>query len=116
MKFKVYGIPNCNTVKKALTWLDENGVDYEFHNFKKEGVTKEKLEDWMSQYPWEKIMNRAGMTFRKLSDEEKAAIIDANSAAKVLMDKTSMIKRPIIEGEKILALGFNEKDYQAAFL
>ncbi|SOE22578.1 transcriptional regulator, Spx/MgsR family [Spirosomataceae bacterium TFI 002] len=116
MTYKVYGIPNCNTVKKALTWLDEHSIAYEFHNFKKLGVSNEKLAEWMEQYPWEKIMNRAGMTYRKLSDEEKAAIVSSETAIPVLLEKTSMIKRPIVESDKIVALGFDEKAYQEAFL
>lgn len=116
MSFKVYGIPNCNTVKKARTWLDEKGISYEFHNFKKEGVTKEKLEEWMQQYPWEKIMNRAGMTYRKLPEEIKNATNSQETAIPLLMEKTSMIKRPIIESDKIVALGFKEEDYEKAFL
>jgi Spx/MgsR family transcriptional regulator len=116
MTFKVYGIPNCNTVKKALTWLDEHGIAYDFHNFKKLGVTDEKLEEWMQQYPWVKIMNRAGMTYRKLSPEEKASIVNSETAISVLKEKTSMIKRPIIESDKIVTLGFDEKAFEQAFL
>jgi arsenate reductase len=82
----LYGIPNCNTVKKARTWLEENNVEYEFHNYKKDGISKEKIENWMTQQPWEKLVNRAGMTYRKLSDEEKAAIIDNESATELMME------------------------------
>ena len=116
MTYKVYGIPNCNTVKKALTWLDENDISYTFHNYKKEGITAEKLIEWMEQYPWDKIMNRAGMTYRKLPEEVKEGLTNASAAVEILQDKTSMIKRPIIESDKILTLGFKEEEFKAAFL
>jgi Spx/MgsR family transcriptional regulator len=103
-------------VKKARTWLEENNVEYEFHNYKKDGISKEKIENWMTQQPWEKLVNRAGMTYRKLSDEEKAAIIDNESATELMMEKTSVIKRPIVEKEgEIIASGFKEDEYQEFF-
>lgn len=112
----LYGIPNCNTVKKARTWLQENNVAYEFHDYKKQGIDTEKIENWMTQQPWEKLVNRAGMTYRKLSDEEKAAIKDNASATALMMKKNSVIKRPIVEKDgNIVALGFKEEDYQELF-
>lgn len=112
----LYGIPNCNTVKKARTWLQENSVEYSFHNYKKLGIEESKIENWMTQQPWEKLVNRAGMTYRKLSDEEKVAINDNTSAAKLMMEKTSVIKRPIVEKDgNIIALGFKEEEYQKLF-
>lgn len=112
----LYGIPNCNTVKKARTWLQENNVAYEFHDYKKQGIDTEKIENWMTQQPWEKLVNRAGMTYRKLSDEEKAAIKDNASATALMMEKNSVIKRPIVEKDgNIVALGFKEEDYQELF-
>ncbi|MFT6202692.1 MAG: Spx/MgsR family transcriptional regulator [Spirosomataceae bacterium] len=103
-------------MKKARTWLEENNVEYEFHNYKKDGISKEKIENWMTQQPWEKLVNRAGMTYRKLSDEEKAAIIDNESATELMMEKTSVIKRPIVEKEgEIIASGFKEDEYQEFF-
>lgn len=112
----LYGIPNCNTVKKARMWLEKNNVDYNFHDYKKLGVTKEKIENWMTKQPWEKLVNRAGMTYRKLSDDEKAAVNDNTSAAQLMMEKTSVIKRPIVEKDgNIVALGFKEEEYQKLF-
>ncbi|MDP5121121.1 MAG: ArsC family reductase [Spirosomaceae bacterium] len=112
----LYGIPNCNTVKKARTWLQENNVAYEFHDYKKQGIDAEKIENWMTQQPWEKLVNRAGMTYRKLSDQEKAAINDNASATKLMIEKTSVIKRPIVEKDgNIVALGFKEDEYQTLF-
>lgn len=110
---KLYGIPNCSTVKKARDWLDANHVAYEFHNFKKLGVDQTILNNWLSQQPWEKLVNRAGMTWRKLSDTEKSNIIDNASASELMRDKTSIIKRPVLEKNgKILCLGFNEETYK----
>ncbi len=113
---KLYGIPNCNTVKKARVWLDENQIQYEFHDFKKLGVNQAMAENWLTQQPWEKLVNRAGMTWRKLSDETKASITNNASATALMADKTSVIKRPILEQDgKILALGFKEDTYQELF-
>jgi Spx/MgsR family transcriptional regulator len=113
---KLYGIPNCNTVKKARTWLEERQIDYIFHDFKKAGVSQDLLDDWLSQQPWEKLINRAGMTWRKLDDATKNNIVDNHSAATLMLDKTSVIKRPILEKDgKILALGFQEETYKELF-
>jgi arsenate reductase len=110
---KLYGIPNCNSVKKARDWLEINQVNYTFHDFKKLGVNQDILDNWLSQQPWEKLVNRVGMTWRKLSDEEKAAITDNASATALMIAKTSIIKRPILESNnKILCLGFNEETYK----
>lgn len=114
----VYGIPNCNTVKKARTWLDENKVPYTFHDYKKKGITEDKLKSWSEVFPWEKLVNKAGTTWKALSDEEKAAVNDLNSAVALMTDKTSVIKRPLIEDEsgKAVLLGFSEDEYQKALL
>lgn len=113
---KLYGIPNCNTVKKARDWLDNHGVAYEFHDFKKQGLDSKVAENWLTQSPWEKLVNRAGMTWRNLGDAEKSAVTDNASAINLMLNKTSVIKRPILEdGNKILALGFDETTYQQIF-
>jgi arsenate reductase len=109
---KLYGIPNCNTVKKARTWLDEHGVSYTFHDFKKQGIDAATLASWLSQTPWEKLVNRAGMTWRGLSEETKSSIIDNASAIKLMVENTSVIKRPVlIKDDKIVCLGFDETTY-----
>ena len=111
---KLYGIPNCSTVKKARTWLDEHKVAYEFHDFKKLGIDQATLSEWLKQMPWEKLVNRAGMTWRGLSEAEKAAVQDNTSAARLMQDKTSIIKRPVLVNDgKIIGLGFDEASYQA---
>ena len=111
----VYGIPNCDTVKKALMWLKDHNVAYEFHDYKKKGITSEKLEEWLTQVPYDKLVNRAGTTFKKLTDEEKAKIIDNASAIALMLEKTSVIKRPIVESDKILAMGFKAEEYEVIF-
>jgi len=113
---KLYGIPNCNTVKKARDWLDANHIAYEFHDFKKLGVDETALNNWLSQQPWEKLVNRAGMTWRNLTETEKSAVINNISALNLMREKTSVIKRPILENDgKILGLGFDEATYGKLF-
>ncbi len=113
----LYGIPACNTVKKARTWLDAHGITYVFHDYKKSGIERDKLNHWMTQVSWEKLVNRAGTTWRKLSDEQKAAVNDAASAADLLLVNQSAIKRPLLEDATgtVLALGFSEKDFENIF-
>jgi arsenate reductase len=112
---KLYGIPNCNTVKKARDWLDANGIAYEFHDFKKQGIDAATIDSWMQQHPWEKLVNRAGMTWRALSEDEKAAVKDNASASRLMQAKHSVIKRPVLESEgRILALGFDADQYRVA--
>ena len=109
----VYGIKNCDTVKKALKWLDENGAEYEFHDFKKLGVTEEKLEEWSDKVGYETLINKKGTTWKKLSSEEQLAATDRISAYKVMQDKTSVIKRPVIEYNNKVVVGFDPKALQA---
>ena len=110
---QLFGIPNCNTVKKARDWLTAHNIAYEFHDFKKQGVTQSLLETWLTQQPWEKLVNRAGMTWRNLSDAEKTAVIDAPSAIKLMLEKSSVIKRPVlVKDGKIICLGFTEAVYK----
>ncbi len=110
---KLYGIPNCNTVKKARAWLAEHQANVQFHDFKKDGVDEALLESWLAQMPWEKLVNRAGMTWRNLDEQTKASVQNHASAVKLMMEKPSVIKRPVlVEDGKILALGFDEATYQ----
>lgn len=108
----VYGIPNCNTVKKSIDWLKANQIDYEFHDFKKKGVTAEKLNEWCNFFGWETVLNRKGLTWKKLSKEEQAAIDNQEKAIAYLIENTSAIKRPILEknGHAIL-ISFDENRY-----
>jgi Spx/MgsR family transcriptional regulator len=109
---KVYGITNCNTVKKALDWLKANHVDYEFHDFKKLGISEEKLQEWDAKAGYEKFLNKQGLTWKQLSPEVKESIITCADALKLLQQKTSMIKRPVIEDNGFLFFGFDEKVYE----
>jgi arsenate reductase len=112
----LYGIPNCNTVKKAKDWLENNGVGYSFYDFKKQGVSQPLLEHWLTQIPHEKLINRSGLTWRGLDDNIKTGITDNATAIALMQVKTSVIKRPILEKNgKILTLGFSEADYKAIF-
>ena len=113
---KLYGIANCSTVKKARDWLDTHGVAYQFHDFKKLGVDMVTLERWLAQNSYEKLINRAGLTWRGLSDDAKLSINNNATAIQLMQDKTSVIKRPILENNsKIIALGFSEAQYQLLF-
>jgi len=112
---KLYGIPNCNTVKKARAWLMENGIDIPFHDFKKQGVSEELLKSWLKQTGWKKLVNRQGTTWRQLPDEAKAAVCDETSAIRLMLEKSSVIKRPVLEIDGKITLGFDEAVYQSLF-
>jgi Spx/MgsR family transcriptional regulator len=109
---QVYGIKNCNTVKKALTWLEDHQIDFQFHDFKKEGVSDEKLLAWENVVDWQVLVNKKGTTWKKLTPEQQAQVTDATSANKVLKEHTSMIKRPVIEYSQGILLGFDEDEYK----
>lgn len=113
---KVYGITNCNTVKKALDWLKANHVDYDFQDFKKLGLSTEKLQEWDSKAGYEKFMNKQGLTWKQLDPEVKESVKTNTDALKLLQQKTSMIKRPVIEDNGFLFFGFDEKVYEEHFL
>lgn len=112
---KLYGIPNCTTVKKARAWLDEHGIAYEFHDFKKQGVPAEMLTKLMANMGWEPLVNRNGPTWRKLPDGTKAKVKDAKSALAVMQENSSVIKRPIAEHKGQYQLGFSEDNYKTFF-
>jgi Spx/MgsR family transcriptional regulator len=104
----IYGIKNCDTVKKALQWLDGKKITYEFHDYKSKGITPEKLKEWCKQVGWETLVNKKGMTWRQLSDGDKANVTSEASAILLMGEKTSVIKRPLIEeGSKVLSIGFD---------
>lgn len=108
---KVYGITNCNTVKKALDWLKANHVDYEFHDFKKLGISPEKLGEWDAKAGYEKFMNKQGLTWKQLDPAIKESIKTKADALQLLQQKNSMIKRPVIEDGDFLFFGFDEGEY-----
>jgi Spx/MgsR family transcriptional regulator len=110
---KLYGIPNCGTVKKARVWLDEHGVDYEFFDFKKQGVTETLLSGWLRQVGWQKLLKKTGPTWGQLPDALKASVNDDASAMALMLEKPNVIKRPVLEHKgKVLATGFNKSDYE----
>ncbi len=110
---KLYGIPNCSTVKKARSWLDEHGMSYEFHDFKKQGVSETLLSSWLKQVGWQKLLKKTGPTWGQLPDAVKASIKDDASALALMLEKPNVIKRPVLERKgKVLATGFNEKEYK----
>lgn len=113
MTIDVYGIPNCDTVKKARVWLDAKGVGYTFHDYKKEGADPVKLAAWCDSAGWEKVFNRAGTTFRKLPDADKADL-DAKKAVAVMAANPSCIKRPVVEYPGGILVGFKEAKWEAA--
>lgn len=116
MTLDLFGIPNCDTVKKARRWLDAQGLDYGFHDYKKDGADKARLERWSDAVGWQVLLNRAGTTFRKLSDEDRADI-DRNKAIALMMANPSMIKRPVleIEGSDRVLVGFAQSEWENAF-
>jgi len=110
----IYGIKNCDTMKKARAWLDKHGVDYAFHDYKSAGIDKERLEKWTKKAGWETVLNRAGLTFKKLPDKDKEGLTEKKAIA-LMLKQPSMIKRPVLElpGGKLL-VGFKPEDYAAA--
>ncbi len=114
MPVTIYGIRNCDTMKKALAWLDGHGVDYTFHDYKKQGVGREALRRWCAAAGWETVLNRAGTTFRKLSDEDKAGL-DEEKAIALMLSQPSMIKRPVLETGETVEIGFKPERYAAVF-
>lgn len=107
----IYGIKNCDTMKKALRWLQEQGVEYRFHDYKKDGITPHTLEQWEAQVGWETLLNRRGTTWRKLSDEVKSGI-DRASALALMLETPSIIKRPVLDTGDSLHVGFKPEQYR----
>lgn len=123
MTITIYGIKSCSTMKKAFTKLDELGVSYDFHDYKKQGIDKQSVQCWVDALGIDKVLNKRGTTWRKLTDEQKqAADADVESAIDLLIENTSMIKRPIVEGglddkkaQPILLCGFDETEFDTVF-
>ncbi len=113
---KLYGIPNCNTVKKARDWLAARQISVEFHDFKKQGIATDVLNDWLTQVSHDKLINRAGLTWRGLDDNTKNSINDNASATALMQAKTSVIKRPVlVKDGTVLCVGFDESRYAEIF-
>jgi arsenate reductase (glutaredoxin) len=109
---KLYGIKNCDTVKKARKWLDENGVDYQFHDFKKDGLDDPLLSSWEKALGWEALINRRGTTWRKLPEEVRDTI-SAQTAHAIMLENPSIIKRPVVESANEVRVGFNADEWSA---
>lgn len=112
---KLYGIPNCTTVKKARAWLAEHGHDATFHDFKKQGVEAAWLREVAAQTGWQALVNTRGTTWRKLDDAAKAAVVDERGAISLMLAQPSVIKRPVLEHDGRYHLGFDEAHYHAIF-
>ena len=109
----IYGIKNCNTMKKAFDKLDQLGVSYQFHDYKKENISAEKLKQWIDELGIEKVVNKQGMTWRKLDEATQSAAMNPSTANKVLQENTSIIKRPNLETGKNNILGYDEAQYES---
>jgi arsenate reductase len=113
---KLYGIPNCDTVKKARTWLAANGHAFDFHDFKKQGLDQATVAQWLEQLDWETLVNRKGTTWRGLPDERKAQVADKASALALMLEYPSVVKRPVLQGAGAqLHVGFSDAKYQQIF-
>ena len=111
---RLYGIPNCNTVKKARDWLEKHGVEYEFHDYKKQPITEAMLKGWLKQIGWQRLLKKTGPTWGQLPDAVKASIKDDASALALMLEKPNVIKRPVlVDDGKVLATGFDENNYKA---
>jgi arsenate reductase (glutaredoxin) len=111
---KIYGIKNCDTMKKARTWLEGHKVDYSFHDYKDSGIDKPTLEGWANKVGWEILLNRAGTTFRKLPDADKGDLTE-KKAIGLMLAQPSMIKRPVLETKGKLTVGFKPEEYKKLF-
>lgn len=112
---ELYGIKNCDTMKKARHWLDEHGVVYDFHDYKREGIDLQRLQQWEDQVGWEVLLNRRGMMWRKL-DEQTRQTINRDNALKLMLETPSIIKRPVlVTGDGKVHVGFREADYAELF-
>jgi len=114
-KIALYGIPNCDQVKKARTWLETHKIDYVFHDFKKAGIERSMIDTWLHDVAWDVLVNRKGTTWRALPDERKTAIADDESAAALMLESPSIIKRPVLHVDGRTHVGFEEQRYRDIF-
>jgi arsenate reductase len=108
---KVYGIPTCGSTKQALSWLHENGITYDFHDYQRQGITKIKLKQWSSHFGWEKLLNKQSTTWRLLTPAQQAAVKNEKTAFDFMIESPTVIKRPILEKGDDLLIGFDENEY-----
>ncbi len=112
----IYGIKNCNSVKKALNFLSNNNIEFEFHDYKKSGADQKLIEKFIKNFNFDQVLNKKGMTFRNLDEKDKKNCEKQELAIKLMCEKTSLIKRPIILGDKIKLIGFDEDEYKEKLL
>ncbi|RLT94400.1 ArsC family reductase [Ketobacter sp.] len=110
----LYGIPNCDTVKKARKWLESNGIDYQFHDFRKDGIDEAMIRGWLKTQSWETLLNKRGTTWRQLPDAVKGSV-DETSAVRLMVEHPTLIKRPVTIAGKKTSVGFKDQDYAAFF-
>ena len=115
MKKTLYGIPNCDTVKKARTWMTTQGHDCNFHDFKKQGLERATAAAWLAQLDWEVLINRKGTTWRNLPDERKAAVTDKATALELVLEQPSVIKRPVLDHGGKFYVGFSDSQFEGLF-
>ncbi len=108
----LYGIPNCDTVKKSRAWFEASGIAYSFYDYKKQGVPEAALRRWVQALGWEALVNKKGTTWRKLPESEQTAVVDAESAILLMLREASVIKRPVLEGEGVLTVGFMPEQWK----
>lgn len=112
----VYGIKNCNTVKKATDWLNKHNLNFEFHDYKSKGITSAHLKEWSKQVGWERLVNKKGTTWRQLEEAVQSKITSEKAAIALMIEKTSVIKRPLLEKNgKVILLGFDDDEYAKLF-
>ncbi|EAQ96200.1 ArsC family reductase [Congregibacter litoralis] len=112
MTITLYGISNCDTVRKARRWLDDEGIDYRFHDFRQDGLEEALVKKWLSSQDWDKVINRRSTSWKALSVQERESM-DAQKAAAAALASPTLIKRPVLESEGVLAFGFSESRYAA---
>ncbi len=110
----LYGIKNCSSVKKARAWLDENGIEHTFHDFRREGVDKKRIQDWMSQIDWQDLINRRGLTWRRLPEEQRQGL-NKTRAVRLMLEHPTLIKRPVLSKNQRHYVGFKDDDYKNLF-
>lgn len=115
MDIVLYGIPNCNTVRKARAWLVDHDLAYRFHDFRKDGVSRELIAGWLAAVPWQSLVNTRGTTWRGFSESQRAAVVDANSAIALMLASPSVIKRPVLASTDGFQVGFSPQKYEQSF-
>lgn len=115
-KITVYSIPNCDVTKLALAWLKKNKIEFDFHDYKKAGITAVKLNEWSKKSSWEMLLNKRGTTWKKISPEIQQTIVDQKNAVQLMQEHTSLIKRPVVEADGSLLIGFDEAVYNNKLL